>query len=264
MAKIEAGCKLADFSFNTPFESDVKLSEKAKGAKKTILLFLRYYGCTLCQLDIREYANAYDRIKAKDAQLLVVLQSPASTINAQMKKEDLPFDIICDPDMGLYKEFELGVAASKPQELSVDFFPQHPLHRLGRKVKNRAAPFAVDLFYGRNARDLCLFFLVVAAQRQCPVQFYERFFKFFAAQAHYAARAFAREIFGIPNIIFANDTQLLGLNILRFDADIRRTPGPDNDFVLVAADIKAKHIAFLDFQDNIFQSVFSFVSVRIL
>ena len=33
MAKIEAGCKLADFSFNTPFESDVKLSEKAKGAK---------------------------------------------------------------------------------------------------------------------------------------------------------------------------------------------------------------------------------------
>ena len=34
MAKIEAGCKLADFSFNTPFESDVKLSEKAKGAKK--------------------------------------------------------------------------------------------------------------------------------------------------------------------------------------------------------------------------------------
>ena len=94
MAKIEAGCKLADFSFNTPFESDVKLSEKAKGAKKTVLLFLRYYGCTLCQLDIREYANAYDRFKEKDAQLLVVLQSPASTINAQLTKEDLPFDII--------------------------------------------------------------------------------------------------------------------------------------------------------------------------
>ena len=124
MAKIEAGCKLADFSFNTPFESDVKLSEKAKGAKKTILLFLRYYGCTLCQLDIREYANAYDRIKAKDAQLLVVLQSPASTINAQMKKEDLPFDIICDPDMGLYKEFELGVAASKEEMIRPEDMPK--------------------------------------------------------------------------------------------------------------------------------------------
>ena len=81
-------------------------------------------GCTLCQLDIREYANAYDRIKAKDAQLLVVLQSPASTINAQMKKEDLPFDIICDPDMGLYKEFELGVAASKEEMIRPEDMPK--------------------------------------------------------------------------------------------------------------------------------------------
>ena len=84
----------------------------------------QYYGCTLCQLDIREYANAYDRIKAKDAQLLVVLQSPASTINAQMKKEDLPFDIICDPDMGLYKEFELGVAASKEEMIRPEDMPK--------------------------------------------------------------------------------------------------------------------------------------------
>ena len=129
MAKIEAGCKLADFSFNTPFESDVKLSEKAKGAKKTVLLFLRYYGCTLCQLDIREYANAYDRFKEKDAQLLVVLQSPASTINAQLTKEDLPFDIICDPDMGLYKEFELGVAASKEAMIRPEDMPKFAAKR---------------------------------------------------------------------------------------------------------------------------------------
>ena len=117
MAKIEAGTKLTDFSFDTPFESGVKLSDKVKEAKKTVLLFLRYYGCTLCQLDIREYANAYEQFKAKDAQLIVVLQSPASTINAQMNKGDLPFDIMCDPDMGLYKEFELGVAA--PQEAMI-------------------------------------------------------------------------------------------------------------------------------------------------
>ncbi len=123
MAKIEAGCKLADFTFNTPFESDVKLSEKVKGADKTVLLFLRYYGCTLCQLDMREYANAYARFKEKNAQLLVVLQSPASTINAQMKQGDLPYDIVCDPDMGLYKEFELGVAASKEAMIRPEDLP---------------------------------------------------------------------------------------------------------------------------------------------
>ena len=124
MAKIEAGCKLADFSFNTAYESGVKLSERVKESKKTVLLFLRYYGCTLCQLDIREYANKYDEFKAKDAQLLVVLQSPASTINAQVKQGDLPFDILCDPDMGLYKEFELGVAGSKEEMISPDELPK--------------------------------------------------------------------------------------------------------------------------------------------
>lgn len=80
MAQIEAGQKLKDYVFDTAFESDVKLSDKVKNADKTILLFLRYYGCRICQLDMREYAEAYDRIKAKNAQLLVVLQSPVSTM----------------------------------------------------------------------------------------------------------------------------------------------------------------------------------------
>ena len=113
MAQIEAGQKLKDYIFDTAFESDVKLSDKVKNADKTILLFLRYYGCRICQLDMREYAEAYDRIKAKNAQLLVVLQSPVSTMQAQTKPGDVPYDIICDPEMKLFKEFGLLVAASK-------------------------------------------------------------------------------------------------------------------------------------------------------
>ena len=48
MAQIEAGQKLKDYVFDTAFESDVKLSDKVKNADKTILLFLRYYGCRIC------------------------------------------------------------------------------------------------------------------------------------------------------------------------------------------------------------------------
>lgn len=113
MAQIEAGQKLKDYVFDTAFKSDVKLSDKVKNADKTILLFLRYYGCRICQLDMREYAEAYDRIKAKNAQLLVVLQSPVSTMQAQTKPGDVPYDIICDPEMKLFKEFGLLVATSK-------------------------------------------------------------------------------------------------------------------------------------------------------
>lgn len=112
MFKIVEGTKAADFTFDTPFETGLKLSEKVKEAKHTYLVFLRYYGCTLCQLDIREYANNYKRFQDKDAQILVVLQSPASTINADMKKGDLPYDIICDPDQTLYGVYELAPAAN--------------------------------------------------------------------------------------------------------------------------------------------------------
>lgn len=129
MTRINAGDKMPDFVFDTPFASGVKLSEKVREADKTVLLFLRYYGCTLCQLDIHDYAAAYDRIRAKNAQLLVVLQSPPSTINAQIKEGDLPFDIVCDPDMGLYKELELGVASSKLTMISPKELPKFAAKR---------------------------------------------------------------------------------------------------------------------------------------
>ncbi len=113
MAQIEAGQKLGEYVFDTAFEKDVKLSEKVKQADKTVLLFLRYYGCRICQLDMRFYADAYDRFKEKNAQLLVVLQSPVSTMQAQTKPGDVPYDIICDPEMKLFKKFGLLVADSK-------------------------------------------------------------------------------------------------------------------------------------------------------
>ena len=113
MEKIQAGTKLNDFTFDTPFASGVALSDKVKEADKTVLLFLRYYGCRICQLEMREYTAAYDRLKAKNAQLLVVLQSPVSTMLAQTKPGEVPYDIICDPEMKLFQQFELHVAASK-------------------------------------------------------------------------------------------------------------------------------------------------------
>lgn len=127
MTRINTGDKMPDFVFDTPFASGVKLSEKVQQADKTVLLFLRYYGCTLCQLDIHGYAAAYDRIRAQNAQLMVVLQSPPSTINDQIKESDLPFDIVCDPDMGLYKE--LGVASAKLTMISPKELPKFAVKR---------------------------------------------------------------------------------------------------------------------------------------
>lgn len=67
----------------------------------------------MCQLDIHELASNYDKIVAKGAQALVVLQSDSENLATQLQKKDaLPFDIICDPEQRLYKKFEITPAVS--------------------------------------------------------------------------------------------------------------------------------------------------------
>ncbi len=104
-SQIKAGEVLPDFVFDTPFEKGRTLRETTGRASKTAILFLRYYGCTLCQLDIHQLAENYHRLTAAGGQVLVALQSDRETISAQLKKDSLPFDIICDPDQSLYRRF---------------------------------------------------------------------------------------------------------------------------------------------------------------
>ncbi|MDD6316728.1 MAG: hypothetical protein PUB63_06910 [Clostridia bacterium] len=37
--------KAADFTFDTPFEQGLRLSEEVRKAERTFLIFLRYFGC---------------------------------------------------------------------------------------------------------------------------------------------------------------------------------------------------------------------------
>ena len=115
---ITAGHKIPDFSFDTPFNSNIRLSDKVKEANKTAILFLRYYGCTLCQYDIHMLAKDYDLITSVGAQVLVVLQSSPKLLAEQISKNDLPFEIISDPNQVLYKKFEVTPAKSMAKLLS--------------------------------------------------------------------------------------------------------------------------------------------------
>ena len=108
--KLEVGEVMPNFSFNTPFEQGVTLEENVKKASKTAIVFLRYYGCTLCQMDIHEFAKQYQKIVEQGGQLFIVLQSTPELLRSQIKKEDLPFEIICDPNQELYKSFGIKPA----------------------------------------------------------------------------------------------------------------------------------------------------------
>ncbi len=114
MSKIIYGMVLEDFTFNTPFEKNKTLYQLiSKVEEKTVILFLRYYGCTLCQMDIHNFIKEYNKIKATGSQLVIVLQSSPESINTTATSSDFPFEIICDSDAILYTKYDINSATSK-------------------------------------------------------------------------------------------------------------------------------------------------------
>jgi peroxiredoxin len=113
MPKISVGDKFPDFEFSTPYRKNSSLSDAVAG-KMTALVFLRYYGCPLCQYDMHRYAEKYDLITSEGGQLLVVLQSEPEELRKQLgNASPFPFEIICDPAMALYHRFEILPAKDK-------------------------------------------------------------------------------------------------------------------------------------------------------
>ncbi len=113
VAKLEIGQYLPDFEYVTPFSAGHTLAETAEKAPKTALVFLRYWGCPLCQYDIHLLAQAHADLTVNGGQLLVVLQSDPAGLAQQLGSANaLPFPIICDPEQKLYKAFCIAPAAS--------------------------------------------------------------------------------------------------------------------------------------------------------
>ena len=95
----------------TASSGEKKLSELL-GNGMNALVFLRYFGCPLCQYEMYDFAEQYEKIKAAGSELLVVLQSTPESIARQKGEAEFPYEIICDPDCGWYKELDINVAAS--------------------------------------------------------------------------------------------------------------------------------------------------------
>ena len=77
---------MPEFYYQTPFLSGLSIDDTVKRVNgKTALIFLRYYGCTLCQYDMHQYAEQYEEVKKCGGQILVVLQSDPGKLAAQTK-----------------------------------------------------------------------------------------------------------------------------------------------------------------------------------
>jgi peroxiredoxin len=105
-ARLRIGDKAPDFKFETPWERGGGFYEAA-GNKPAVLVFLRYLGCPICQIDMANLKGEIGLIEQKKAKLFVILQSSPEVVASATKKEDWPFTIICDPKGDLFQLYHV-------------------------------------------------------------------------------------------------------------------------------------------------------------
>ncbi len=155
---ITVGTKAPAFTYNTAFVENIALADKLQQAEHTYLIFLRYMGCTSCQVDIMDYSEEYSRFKEKNAQILLVLQSSREIMASQTTEENPPFQIICDPDMKLYELYDVKAGQSK--EDLIDKNDEAAMAKLAKKREKAAAHGLTHGEYEGNEYQLPAVFLL--------------------------------------------------------------------------------------------------------
>jgi peroxiredoxin len=81
---------------------------KFKG-QKVVIIFSRYFGCNICQLDLKSLLNSANDIQAKGAKILYITQSGEKVAKEFIEKETIDFPVIPSSKEELYKEYGLGL-----------------------------------------------------------------------------------------------------------------------------------------------------------
>jgi thioredoxin-dependent peroxiredoxin len=106
--RLSIGMKAPNFTYDSVTEQSLDFYKTSKG-KKAVLFFLRYAGCPVCQLKIRDILRDYRDFKAAGLEVFVILQSVPSTVREALAGATVPFSIVCDGDGKLFELY--GVSA---------------------------------------------------------------------------------------------------------------------------------------------------------
>ena len=113
MGKISVGEKAPLFKADSYNAGPIDLAELI-GKQKIVLIFSRYFGCPICQVDLKELIDNLPEIEGKGAKVLYITQSSKEKADEFIKKYDIPFPVIPSPQESkkvftLYKLYDLGM-----------------------------------------------------------------------------------------------------------------------------------------------------------
>ena len=117
---LKNGEKLQDFKYLSPYSEGEKSALEYLKGKRAFVVFLRYYGCTVCRVDMHNFTKSYARFAEKGVDLCVVLQSDPDVVRREAPEGTFPFEIMCDPGQDVYRQFEIMPAKSKLKMVSGD------------------------------------------------------------------------------------------------------------------------------------------------
>jgi len=136
-----------------------------KGKKSLVLVFLRYLGCTLCQIILQQFKNSYSEFYTKNAEVAIIIQSPASTIQESGDVNVFPFRLIPDPKELIYRQYGVGSGnlLMIPQSILKAFIYSIKGYRSGKQEGNTwqlPGDFVIDkegiirfVYIGKNMGD---------------------------------------------------------------------------------------------------------------
>jgi len=103
-SKLKVGDKAQDFDFQTPWSSRQSFYETV-GDKPAVLVFLRYQGCPVCQMEMAHLKREIGLFTKKQVNIFVFLQSPPATVASVAQEGDWPFFIVCDPQGVIFQKY---------------------------------------------------------------------------------------------------------------------------------------------------------------
>lgn len=154
------GYDVPDFGFDTPWETQQKFYDNA-GNDAAVLIFLRYQGCPVCQLNMVNIKKDIALFHQKKARFFVVLQSQPEIVAGLNNKNDWPFTIICDPNSDLFRQFSVMPGGI--------FKYLHPAG-LAAAIKATCKGFRHGKFEGRETQLPALF--IVSTDKRITYAYY--------------------------------------------------------------------------------------------
>ncbi|MFX1392591.1 MAG: peroxiredoxin-like family protein [Promethearchaeota archaeon] len=110
--EIRVGDKAPLFKIDSYNAGTIDLAEEI-GKQKIVLIFSRYFGCPICQLDLNELLDRLSEIENKGVKLLYITQSGEKVAKEFIESKNINFPVIPSSKKELYKDYGLGIMTTE-------------------------------------------------------------------------------------------------------------------------------------------------------